>query len=241
MESFHFSKSGEGPSIVLVHGWGGDLGSLEELKNVLTQFGYLVYNLELKGFGKTGEPEKPWLIGDFSNYIVEFCQTQQIDKPILVGHSFSGKIVLDIAVNRLFDLKKIVLIGADGVYPTFSLKKSAFRLLSSIKRLLPEDLQERLAKKYYKYILKKIHYVKTSDVMRNTLINCDKVTYHTQLAAINIPTLIIWGSRDKVTPLWMGELLHQGIAGSNFEVIEDIGHSIPLRHPAFIAELIHKF
>ena len=226
---------------MLVHGWGGDLNSFEELRENLSDHGYTVYNLELKGFGQTVEPEIPWEIGDFSNYIIDFCNSQQIHKPILVGHSFSGKIVLDIAANNLFELKKIILIGADGVYPNFSLKKITFRFLSDIKRLLPEGLQVALAKKYYKYILKNVRYVKTSDVMRKTLINCDKVTFEKRLDQIKIPTLIIWGANDKVTPLWMGELLHKGIVGSTLKVIEDIGHAIPLKNPAYIADLINKF
>jgi pimeloyl-ACP methyl ester carboxylesterase len=241
MDQFHFTKSGEGATVVLVHGWGGNLGSLEELREKLTGFGYLVYNLELKGFGETGEPEEPWGVNDYSNYIIKFCTSQKISKPILVGHSFSGKIVLDIAANKMFELGKIVLIGADGIYPNFSLRNTVFRFLSAVKRLLPEALQDALARKYYKYILKKVDFIKTSDVMRKTLIKCEKIYYDNRLDQIKIPTLIIWGARDKITPLWMGELIHKGIAGSRFEVIEDIGHAIPLKNPGYIAELIKSF
>ncbi len=241
MNKFHFTKSGEGSCIVLVHGWGGDLNSLEGLRGKLTDFGYTVFNLELKGFGQSGEPEFPWDVKDFSNYIVEFCKTENIFKPILVGHSFSGKIVLDIAANNLFELGKIVLIGADGIYPNFSVKNTVFRFLSAVKRLLPEPLQDALARKYYKYILQQVNFVKTSDVMRKTLIKCEKINFDKCLDQIKIPTLIIWGARDKVTPLWMGESLHKGIAGSRLEVIEDIGHAIPLKNPGQIAELIYKF
>ncbi|MBS1793921.1 MAG: alpha/beta hydrolase [Acidobacteria bacterium] len=238
---YNFTKYGKGRAAVLVHGWGGDLGNLEKLGRKLAENGFSAYNLELAGFGRTPEPERPWEIRDFSNFVIDFCRSERIEAPIFVGHSFGGKIVLDIAAHRLHDLSGLVLIGADGIYPNFSLRAKVFRFASDLKQLLPGKLQDSLARQYYKYILKQINYIKTSDVMRRTLIKCDRTDFDRELGRIDVPTLIIWGANDKVTPLWMGELLNRGISGSKLVIVNESGHAIPLKHPDYTAELMSSW
>ena len=61
------------------------------------------------------------------------------------------------------------------------------------------------------------------------------------LGRISVPTLIISGAEDRLTPPAQGEALHRGIAGSNFFTLDGCGHLSPLERPAEVAALLAKF
>ncbi|HSQ88585.1 alpha/beta hydrolase, partial [Romboutsia sp.] len=60
------------------------------------------------------------------------------------------------------------------------------------------------------------------------------------LNLIDVPTLIIWGKKDRSTPLEHGKILHKGIKKSKFIVFEKLGHGIPKTHPEVISKVIRN-
>jgi pimeloyl-ACP methyl ester carboxylesterase len=61
------------------------------------------------------------------------------------------------------------------------------------------------------------------------------------LSAIEAPTLIIWGDRDRVTPLKIGEAIHRAIPGSQFEVIDSAGHNPMWDQPEIFNQKVLSF
>ena len=69
----------------------------------------------------------------------------------------------------------------------------------------------------------------------------DRADYQPLLAGIQVPTLVLFGEQDEITPLAEARLMHQGIAGAHLEVIGECGHLPPLEHPERTSELLGQW
>jgi len=241
----NYSVIGEGQDVILLHGWGGSSKSLAALQEKLATKGFRVYNLDLPGFGLSEFPEKPMHLSDYVELLAEFLTSLGLDRPIIVGHSFGGKVAVKTAVLKPELLSALVLINVSGLKPHNSTKKKIlapiskpFRLLFSLPVL--KYLYAPLRQLYYRFIVREKDYYR-SGKLRDTFVNIVNEHLDEELSQVNINTLIIWGAEDKVTPLWMGEKLNREIAGSRLEVVADIGHALPLKQPAIVAEIIYNY
>ena len=72
--------------------------------------------------------------------------------------------------------------------------------------------------------------------MKN-LINSD---LSADLRKITLPTIIVWGENDRITPIRDGKLMHEAMKNSTFHVIKEGRHSPQLTHPKEVTEIILK-
>lgn len=217
---------GNGPPILLLHGWGGDKKSLSGLVPYLKN--YCVYSLSLPQ-----DLNRAWTVKKYSALVADFLLQNSISKPDVICHSFGGRIVIEIA--NLFN--NIVFIDSAGLKPRFNLAKK-FKIINYklTKFLVHKGIKNRKA-------LEKFgsnDYKVLSPVMRETFVNI--VNYHqdNMLSAINNNTLIIWGKEDKDTPLYMAKKLHKKIKNSQLKIFNG-GHFCYLNHIESIGILIHNF
>lgn len=70
---------------------------------------------------------------------------------------------------------------------------------------------------------------------------CDRFDMRTQVASLTLPTLIICGVADKMTPVKLSEALHQAIGGSQLHLVAEAGHMVMVEQPAAVTGLIYKF
>jgi pimeloyl-ACP methyl ester carboxylesterase len=226
--------------ILLLHGWGGSIESLSPLQDELAkELENPIYNLELPGFGST-----PLLDGvagthDYATYVSNFLKEKKISEVILIGHSFGGKISIDIVTTKLFRVKQLVLINASGVEPKNTTKKTINKFLAG---LIPQKLKdwEKLREIYYKKVLGERDYL-TAGKLKESLSKIVEEHYQDKLELINIPTLIVWGELDSYVPLWMGRLFEETIRLSKLIVVPDATHGLPLKQPKITSELVSKW
>ncbi|MFD2644296.1 alpha/beta fold hydrolase [Pseudomonas japonica] len=69
----------------------------------------------------------------------------------------------------------------------------------------------------------------------------ERADYRPVLETIRVPTLVLFGEQDEITPLAEARLIHEGIAGAHLEVIGDCGHLPPLEHPERSSELLGRW
>ncbi len=62
-----------------------------------------------------------------------------------------------------------------------------------------------------------------------------------RLAALDVPTLIVWGAQDRATPLALGQRMHQALPGSSLCVIQNAGHVPNLEQPALFNAQVDAF
>ena len=116
----HYTLQGSGPDMVLMHGWGCNLTTLASIERVALAAGYRVLNIDFPGFGKSQEPLDVWGVEEYTTMLEKLLKTEGIDNPVLLGHSFGGRV--GILYSSRNTVSKLVLVDAAGVKPRRSLK-----------------------------------------------------------------------------------------------------------------------
>ena len=91
------------PTIILMHGWGCDHTTLASVESVALQSGYRVVNVDFQGFGKSEEPCAVWGVEDYTCAMEEFIEALGIRNPVLLGHSFGGRVGILYASRQGYD------------------------------------------------------------------------------------------------------------------------------------------
>jgi pimeloyl-ACP methyl ester carboxylesterase len=78
-------------------------------------------------------------------------------------------------------------------------------------------------------------------VLHDDFLACDQFDVRGQVSSLALPTLIICGVADKMTPVKSSEALHQAIAGSLLEIVADAGHMVMIEQPALVTALVTNF
>ncbi|MDE5594072.1 MAG: alpha/beta hydrolase, partial [Muribaculaceae bacterium] len=110
---------GDGPAIILMHGWGCQSSTLNSIANIAAEQ-HTVYNLDLPGFGKSDEPREVWGVDEYARMLEEFVSKLGIENPIVLGHSYGGRIGILYSSRNSVD--KLILVDAAGIKPKRSLK-----------------------------------------------------------------------------------------------------------------------
>ncbi len=99
-EFFLRDTGGDGPPVLLVHGWmfPSDLNWLQSYRP-LRDAGYRVLAMDLRGHGKSDKPHQRYAMQDFADDLAWMCQRLELAKPVVVGHSMGGIVVFDLAAR----------------------------------------------------------------------------------------------------------------------------------------------
>ena len=96
-------------TIVLLHGWGQNIEMMQPIgDNFKDKFQILI--IDLPGFGRSSEPKYPWSLDEYVEVIKKLLDKLKIKNPIMMGHSFGGKLALLYASK--YDVKKLVLFAS---------------------------------------------------------------------------------------------------------------------------------
>lgn len=222
----NYIHKGTGNNVILIHGWGNNLNYFNNLINDL-QNNYSVYAIDLPGFGKTNIKED-FNTSDYSNIILQFIKQLKISKPTLIGHSFGGKVIIDLITNQNYNPNKIILIDSSGIKKKKSFyKKYKIYKFKLYKKIIKTIYNEQRANYLIEDLRKKCgskDYNNCNSILRNTLVRIVNEDYKDQLYKIKCPTLIIWGEYDQETPLKDGKIMHKEIRNSGLVIIQNANH-----------------
>lgn len=240
----NYIDEGEGPVVLLLHGWGASCDSYKGVINTLRDKCRLVA-LDFPGCGQSDLPEKPLDINDYVAIVMEFCSALNLRDPILVGHSHGGRVIMKLAGSGLMNPKKIVFIDAAGIKPKFGFKKWCkvrtfktvkwFLTLPVIRNHTEETLQK--ARNHFG----SADYSSAPEVMRKTLVNLVNDDMTPYLDGIKASTLLIWGENDTATPLYMAKRIEKIIPDCGVCVIKDTGHWSFVERPAEAQAILRSF
>lgn len=241
----HYKVSGnpQGKPIVLMHGWGCDLHIFKQLELFLSPH-FLVYNIDFLGFGKSQEPPQPWGTAEYEANFKAFLVALHIENPILIGHSFGGRIAIRTAKDT--PVHKMILMGSAGIKPTRTLKYYykvyTFKALRMVAEL--PVIYTLFGKKMIEERRKKAgssDYQQASEVMRGTLSKVVNEDLRHFMPQIKASTLLVFGENDTATPVKDAQIMEKLIPDAGLVVIKNAGHYVFLDQLAQVHAIIDSF
>ena len=240
--NFHYTVQGSGSPIVLMHGWGCNLTTLASIEKVAAE-SHTVYNVDFPGFGESEEPHEVWGVELYTQLIEKFIEAEGIENPILLGHSFGGRVgILYSSRNKV---KKLILVDAAGVKPRRSFKYY-FKVYTYKlgKKLMPliygkKGAQERIEQMRAKR--GSSDYNNASPMMRAILSKVVNEDLKHCMPKISAPTLLIWGENDTATPLRDAQIMEKLIPDAGLVSFPGCGHYSFLDNPIQFAAVLRSF
>lgn len=234
-----YQKTGKGETLLLIHGWGDSAKTFSALADQL-KGSYQIVALDLPGFGGSQTPTELWGTAAFADFTRHFIKKLGLKPLAVVGHSFGGAVAIELAGNRPF-FKDLILLASAGVRNKKSLKSAASKVGAKTAKplllIIPRDKRDRLKRKVYDSIGSDALLLPHMEAIYRRIVAEDMRPAANQ---INIPTLLIYGSSDKATPIKDGHILNRAIRNSRLEIIM-AGHFLHQEEPERIASLIRDF
>lgn len=191
--NYTFSDIGSKKTIVLLHGWGQNIDMMEPIGNkYLNEFNILI--IDLPGFGKSEEPPYSWTIYEYVECIKKLVDYLKINKIILIGHSFGGR--LSLIYSSKYDVEKLVCLSSPYCkeITKLPLKIKLYKQIKKISGLtwLANIMKNKIGSSDYK---------NASEIMRGVLVKSINVEMEEDIKKIKCPTLLVWGTNDSAVPI----------------------------------------
>lgn len=219
------------PVVVLLHGWGCDGNIFSFLTREISKQS-TVLAVDFPGHGQSDEPPDPWGVPEYTAQLSALLEELGFARVNVVAHSFGGRVAIELASSQPELIDKLIITGGAGLrkQPTEEQKKRQAQykrmngLLEKLKKLpllgkLAETLQTKLRNKYGS-----ADYIKLNENMRKTFVKVINYDQAHLLERIKASTLLIWGSADIETPLWMGQTMEATIPDAALITFDGRGH-----------------
>ncbi len=224
---------GEGaPNILALHGWarrGNDFARvLEGLSGIAP---------DLPGFGASPAPDE--VIGAEAYADIVAGILDSFDRPpVLVGHSFGGRIAVCLAAKHPDRVGDLVLSGVPLIrLETGRRPPLAYRAARWMNRVgIMSD--ERLERE--KRSRGSADYRASTGVMRDILVKVVNESYEGQLGRITSHVHLLWGADDSDVPVSVAEAADALIADSTLQILPGVGHFLPIQAPGALREAIER-
>lgn len=237
-------EEGSGEPVIFLHGWGVDKETFEPILPAFEGRSKLL--ISFPGFGSSPEPDRPWEVQDFAELVKAVIEKYfgANAKPLLVAHSFGGRIGAKMQ-RQYQSFSQIIFIGIAGIIPRrmpkYYFKIYGYKFLKLLNKI---PVLGRIFKRpmdSYRRLYGSDDYSNASAVMRTTLSKVVNESQLPNLASIDVPTMLIWGENDRATPLSDGLLIHKTIEHSGLAVIKDAGHFVYVKKADQVRAIITAF
>ena len=181
-------------------------------------------------------------IEGYMEYVKGFCDKRNLKDIVMVGHSMGGAITLTFALTYPKYLKAIVLVCTGAklkVAPMIfeEIKRNCENLMELMKRYAFSEKTPIEIKNKAVEIMRKVK----PEVLYADFEACDKFDVTKSLKKISLPTLIICGKDDLLTPVDFSEYLKANIRNPILRVLDDAGHMIMLEKPEEFNKILKEF
>ncbi len=237
-----YKVQGEGIPVILLHGWGCNIATMASIEAILAPH-FKVYTLDFPGFGGSDVPADVWGVEEYTRMLEAFVAELHIESPILIGHSFGGRV--SILYGSRNKVRKIVLVDAAGAKPRrplkYYVKVYSYKLYKNILYLTmgKERAEEKLEAR--RRTAGSADYNALTGMMRRIFVKVVNEYLEDVMPMIACPVQLIWGAKDKDTKLREAKVMLKRIPNARLDVIEDAGHYSFLDNPFRFRALLTAF
>ena len=219
----NYEVTGRGKDLIILHGWGGSLNEWEKVVESLS-LRFRVWRLDFPGFGGSPRPLDSWGVYEYANLVQQFLQVNNIKKPIILGHSFGGRVAI------LLKAEKLILVDAAG-QEFKTLKAKIFGLAADYLRWLPQNIKNIFGSPDYR----------SAGNMRKIFVKVVNQDLSKEMAKVTCPTLIIWGEKDMVLPISQAKIIKKTVVGSILRVVWGADHWPHLSKQREFLEILDEY
>ena len=238
-----YDDLGEGSiPIIFLHGYPFDKTMWQNQLDFLKSSNRVIA-CDIRGFGKSKDEESALRIDLFAADLIKFMDKLNIDKAIICGLSMGGFIALNAMRKFPERFEALILCDTQCIADTAEVKAKRYKTIDEIKAGGATEFSEGFTKSVFHEnslsdkkelvdALRSVVFANSEHIITMGLTAlAERTETCTTLGAITVPTLIICGREDTVTPLAQSEYMHENIKGSILQVIDHAGHVSNLEHP----------
>lgn len=247
--------AGQGPPLILLHGFGASLYSWRHLLPPLVSAGYRVIAFDNRGFGFSDKPRAGYDNAAYERLLVALMDSLRVPQAVLVGHSMGGAIALETAVRDPGRVRGLVLLGSAGLGVRSPLALSVVRwpligpILSGVRGRAataavlrstygdPSRVTQADIDQYYAPVPEPGYPRAFRMVLRR--FRFDALTG--RLGGVAAPALLIWGGRDRWIPAAIGKDMASQMPRAAYVVLPDAGHAVNEEAAAGVLPLVLSF
>ena len=243
-QTIYYEKHGQSKNTILIlPGWGETKQTFNYLINNLKE-NYTIYILDYPGFGNSKIPNKTLTIYDYAKTINCLIKELNIINPIIIAHSFGGRIISILISKYKLKVKKLILIDVSGIKTRkplkIYLKEKLYKLLKIIIKLFPKRKRNILSQKLLN-IFASNDYKSLPNTMHQTFKNIISEDLSNHYKNITQETLILWGEKDQDTPLKNAYKLKKLIPNSELIILKNASHYPYLNYPYLTLKIINEY
>ena len=228
------------PTFVLLHGMFGGLSNFEHLLDHLhDRFHLVVPEIPLYDLKYT-----QLKISYLSEWLDQFLESLQLKPVMLLGNSMGGHIAMDYALNHQNEVEKMILTGSSGLFENEfgdSVPRRGDRQYIRERAELtfydPAMVTESLMDEIMEIVNSKRKLIKLVRLARAT----HKYNMEDLLPQIDVPTMLIWGSEDKITPPEVARTFHERLPDAHLEWIDRCGHAPMMERPDDFLAILENY
>lgn len=241
---FYFAHGTENvsrPPLIFIHGAGGT--HLHWPPQVRRLAGQRIFALDLPGHGKSGGVGSQG-IADYARVVIEFMVAVHLNSAVFIGHSMGGGIALTLALDFPERTLGLGLVGSGArlrVAPQileYTASEANFPL--AIKLISDAEFSPAVDPR-----LKELAAERMSEerplVFHGDFLACNEFDVMQRLGEIAVPSIILCGTDDLLTPVKYSEFLRDHIAGSSLVTFPNAGHMVMLEKPLDVAQALSAF
>lgn len=241
----HVDKVGDGPRhLVFLHGWCRQGATLHALAELLSDIG-TIHLVDLPGFGRSELPSEAWGTYEYAKRIKTYIDDQGIQHATVLGHSFGGRVSLQMAAHFPTLVENLILIGSHGLIrkrpPIEALRIWSIRQIVKVSKSIDRVFGTKI---FANKIAPKFGSPDYNNAgpLKPVFLKVIQEDLTETAKKISARTLLLWGTDDTETPIEMARRFNQLIKNSVLIEMPGKGHEPYLGVGAHLcAQQIRKF
>jgi len=236
---FKYVEQGEGEPLVLLHGLFGALSNFKDLFDHFSKTHQVIIPmLPLFDLGlDTG-------VGALAKYIQKFIEVREFEKVHLLGNSLGGHVGLLYTLSNQHKVKTLILTGSSGLFEngmgeTYP-KRGDYEFIRKKTELTfynPDVATKELVDEVYSIVNNRLKAIKVIALAKSAIRN----NLNNELKSITVPTCLIWGKNDTITPPMVAEEFKSLLPNSELHWIDECGHAPMMEQPEAFNQVLAAF
>lgn len=231
---------GKGEPLILLHGLFGGLANFD---TVVTHFSSS-YRTIVPILPLYDLPIRETTVIGLVAYLKEFIDFFKFEKINLLGNSLGGHVALVYTLENKAKVKSLILTGSSGLYEkafgdTIPKRGDYDYLKEKAEQTFydPKNATKELVDEIFATVTDREKAIRVISMAKSAV----RHNLSEELSQIDIPTFLIWGINDTITPLYVGEEFEKLIPNAKLVSIDKCGHAPMMEHPEIFNKLLEGF